>query len=55
MKKLQELESAAVEFSQSNLFAFSPKMSYPPEESIKADPDFWKVNSGSARNLRRPR
>jgi hypothetical protein len=48
MKKLHELESSAVEFSQSNLFAFSPKMSYTPEEWIKADPDFWKVKSGSA-------
>jgi hypothetical protein len=48
MKKLHELESAAIESSQSNLFAFSPKMSYTPEEWIKADPDFWKVKSGAA-------
>jgi hypothetical protein len=48
MKKLGELESAAIENSQSNLFAFSPKMSYAPEEWVKADPDFWKVKSGAA-------
>jgi hypothetical protein len=48
MKKLHELESSAIEFSQSNLFAFSPKMSYTPEEWIKADPDFWKAKSAAA-------
>lgn len=41
MKKLTELESSAVDFTQSNLFHFSPAMSYPREEWIKADPDFW--------------
>jgi hypothetical protein len=48
MKKLHDLESAAIESSQSNLFAFSPKMSYASEAWIKADPDFWKVKSGAA-------
>lgn len=43
MKKLTELESAAIESRQSNLFIFNPKMSYPPDAWIKADPDFWKV------------
>jgi hypothetical protein len=42
MKKLSELESSAVEFHQSNLFQFNPRMSYPRDEWIKADPDFWK-------------
>jgi hypothetical protein len=42
MKKLGELESSAVEFTQMNLFQFSPSMSYPRDEWIKADPDFWK-------------
>lgn len=42
MKKLAELESSAVDFTQSNLFHFSPSMSYPRDEWIKADPDFWK-------------
>ncbi len=40
-KKLRELSSAAIFSSESNLFAFSPKMSYPSKEAIAADPDFW--------------
>lgn len=42
MKKLAELEQKAIESSQTNLFAFNPKMSYPPDAWIKSDPDFWK-------------
>jgi len=42
MKKLRDLESSAIESDQTNLFAFTPSMSYAPEEWIKADPDFWK-------------
>jgi hypothetical protein len=47
MKKLAELESSAIEFRQSNLFTFSPKMSYPRDEWIKADPDFWKPKAAA--------
>lgn len=43
MKKLSELESAAVELTQSNLFMFAPAMSYPPDAWVKADPEFWKT------------
>ena len=43
MKKLVELESAAVEFTQTNLFQFSPAMSYPRDEWVKANPEFWKT------------
>ena len=42
IKKLEELEAACVEARQDNLFVFDPKMSYPPEAIVKADPDFWK-------------
>ncbi len=42
MKKLSELAAACIESSQTNLFQFNPKMSYPAEEWIKADPGFWK-------------
>jgi len=42
LKKLGELSSAAIQESQTNLFAFNPKMSYPRDEWVKADPDFWK-------------
>ncbi len=48
MKKLSELESSAVEFTQTNLFQFSPAMSYPPDAWVKADPDFWKPKAAPA-------
>lgn len=41
MKKLEELEASCVESVQTNLFQFNPKMSYPRDEWVKADPDFW--------------
>jgi len=47
MKQLGELESSAIEFTQSNLFQFSPAMSYPPDAWVKADPDFWKVKAAA--------
>lgn len=43
MKRLAELESSAVLFHQTNLFHFNPAMSYPRDEWVKADPDFWKT------------
>lgn len=45
MKKLAELESSSVEFTQTNMFQFSPAMSYPRDEWVKADPEFWKVHT----------
>src|SRR5205823_1908694 len=36
MKRLTELESSAVEFTQNNLFPFSPAMSYPRDEWVTA-------------------
>jgi hypothetical protein len=48
MKKLSELSAACIESSQTNLFQFNPKMSYPPEEWIKADPGFWKPTMAAA-------
>jgi hypothetical protein len=43
MKKLSELEDSAIQSDQTNLFAFSPSMSYVRQDWIKADPDFWKT------------
>jgi len=43
LKKLEELEAACVESSQTNLFAFDPKISYVPDSWVKADPDFWSA------------
>jgi hypothetical protein len=48
MKKLEELAAACIESAQSNLFRFNPKMSYPMDEWIKADPDFWKPKAIAA-------
>jgi hypothetical protein len=48
MKKLSELAAACIESAQTNLFQFNPKMSYPPEEWIKADPGFWKPTMAAA-------
>jgi hypothetical protein len=42
LKKLANLEAACIESRQDNLFQISPKMSYPPESWVKAEPDFWK-------------
>lgn len=48
MKKLAALTAAAIETSQTNLFAFNPRMSYPADEWIKADPEFWKPKATPA-------
>ena len=48
MKKLSELSAAAIESTQSNLFAFNPRMSYVSDDWVKADPDFWKPAHAAA-------
>lgn len=48
MKKLDELFAASVESTSQQLFAFSPEMSYPQDEWIKADPDYWKSKAMAA-------
>jgi hypothetical protein len=47
MKKVRDLTASSIESEQTNLFEFNPKMSYPPEEWIKADP-FWKPKAAAA-------
>jgi hypothetical protein len=42
MKKLADLVAAIIESSETNLFVFNPRMSYPSAEWVKADPEFWK-------------
>jgi len=54
MKKLRELESAAIDSDQSNLFAFTPSMSYAPDEWVKADPEFWKPKMMSSGGMKKP-
>ena len=48
MKKLHELESSAIASTSSQLFQFNPRMSYPPDAWVKADPDFWKPKMAAA-------
>lgn len=47
-KRMDELFASCVESLQTELFAFNPAMSYPDEEWIKADPDFWKPKTVTA-------
>lgn len=42
IKKIMELSAASTESVESNLLMFNPKISYPPDEWVKADPSFWK-------------
>jgi hypothetical protein len=48
MKKLHEMISDAIASSDSQLFAINPRQSYPPEEWVKASPDFWKPRPTAA-------
>jgi hypothetical protein len=41
LKKMRELIAATVESSESNIYAVNPKMSYPSDTWVKADPSFW--------------
>ena len=41
MKRLGELSASSIEWSENNLFAFDPAMSYASPEWIKADPEYW--------------
>jgi hypothetical protein len=54
MKKLGELEHSAIEFTQSNLFQIDPAMSYPRDEWVKADPDFWKPKAAAPAKAAKP-
>jgi hypothetical protein len=54
MKKFSELLAGAIEFSQHNLFAFSPSMSYVDDAWVKADPDFWKPKASAPAAPKKP-
>jgi hypothetical protein len=41
LKKLALLEASCLESKQTDLFFIDPKMSYPTERMLKADPEFW--------------
>ena len=48
MKKVAELSAACLQESQTNLFAFNPKLSYASDDWIKSDPTFWKPKPAAA-------
>lgn len=48
-KKLAELAGSGTLFSETNVFAFSPKMSYASKEMAAADPDFWTPKPKAAK------
>jgi hypothetical protein len=39
--KIRDFNREGLESSETNLFVFSPKMSYMPKAWVDADPDFW--------------
>ena len=49
LKKLATLEASCLESKQADLFFIDPKMSYPNEKMLKADPEFWKSSQPAAR------
>jgi hypothetical protein len=53
MKKVRELTASCVDSQQTNLFEFSPKMSYASDEWIKADP-FWKPKAAAQKKATTP-
>lgn len=48
-KRLRELESASTLSRETNIFAFSPSMSYVSKETIAAAPDFWTPKPAAAK------
>ncbi len=47
-KKVQEFNAQGVDKIEVQLLAFSPKMSYPLDDYVQADPDFWKPKPAPA-------
>jgi hypothetical protein len=41
-KKLDKMYGECVESAHTELFAINPRQSYPPEDWVAADPEFWK-------------
>jgi hypothetical protein len=53
-KKMAELAAACIASVQSNLFQLDPKMSYPRDTWVKADPDFWKPKTMATKKQTKP-
>jgi hypothetical protein len=48
VKEFRTLYASAVESSSSQLFSVNPKQSYPKDEWVKGNPDFWKPKAAAA-------
>ena len=48
LKELRSLFASAVDSSYSQLFSINPKQSYPMDEWVKGNPDFWKPKPAAA-------
>ncbi len=48
LKKIRELEQASIDSVDSELFQINPRQSYPPDDWVKADPDFWQAKPAMA-------
>lgn len=47
-KRWAQLLESTIAFDSSELLRFSPKMSYAPDDFVKADPSFWKPKTAPA-------
>jgi hypothetical protein len=54
MRKLDEVCGQGIESSHTELFSINPKQSYPDEQWIKGDPDFWKPKAEAAVKSTKP-
>jgi len=48
VKEFRSLFASAVDTSYSQLFSINPKQSYPKDEWVKGNPDFWKPKPAAA-------
>ena len=55
MKKLADLTAACLESSATNLFSFSPKLSYPSAAWVNTDPGFWKPKGAAPAKAPEPK
>jgi len=54
MRKLDESFWGAVESVRTELFTINPKQSYPEDQWLKGDPDFWKPKAQAAAQTTKP-
>lgn len=47
MKRLAELSAACIDEANTNLFEMAPKMSYPPDAWVQANPSLWKQSAAT--------